>query len=137
MFSIYTADFPNSLRHAGVPLGTTSIRYLLYADDLVLLASSAPELQGALDCLAEYTSRFRLTVNVTKTKCMMFYKGYCPKPSFFYSGTPIELCSSFTYLGVVLTTRMSSTKHIDYVLAKANGKIGFLFAKLPLNECSS
>ena len=136
LFSIFTADFPNSLRHTGVPLGNVKIRYLLYADDLVLLAPSAPELQKALTHLEEYTSRYRLSVNVTKTKCMVFYKGYCPKSSFFYNGIPLELCTNFTYLGVVLSTRLSSSKHIDHVLAKANAKVGFLFARLPLREIS-
>ena len=49
-------------------------------------------------------------------------------------GHDLEVCNSFTYLGVVFTTRLSTTKHIEYVLSKCNAKIGFLFSRFPLKE---
>ena len=54
LYSIFTADFPKSLTHQGVNLGNTELHYLLYADDLVLLAASANDLQLALNKLGTY-----------------------------------------------------------------------------------
>ena len=134
LFSIFTSDIPSFLRHTGVPLGNTKIKYLLYADDLVILASSACELQFAISCVQQYAEKYHLTVNCSKTKCMIFYKGSCPRYTFKFKGHDIETCIYFTYLGVVFTTRLSVTKHVDHIISKCNSKIGFLFGKLPIKD---
>ena len=43
-----------------------------YADDGVLLSESAQGLQSALDSLYRYCTRWKLTLNVKKTKIMIF-----------------------------------------------------------------
>ena len=48
---------------------------LLYADDIVLFAKTAEELQKSLDILEEYYDRWKLTVNKSKTKIVIFRKG--------------------------------------------------------------
>jgi len=110
------------------------IRYLLYADDLVILSHSPRGLQLALNELHKYATENKLTISIQKTKCMVFYNGSCPTTVFYLDGQPLENCNEFTYLGVVFTTRLSSTKHIDHIVSKCNAKIGFLFSKLPLKE---
>ena len=122
------------LRHSGVSLGNANITYLLYADDLVLLAESADELQSAIFQLQHYASICHLTVNIQKTKCMIFYQGWCPQAEFYYMGRRLETCNEFTYLGVIFTTRLSSSKHIDYIISKCNTRLGILFNKLPLKD---
>ena len=44
---------------------------LLYADDMVLLATSAAGLQRQLDLLQQYCRQWGLTVNIDKTKLML------------------------------------------------------------------
>jgi hypothetical protein len=136
LYSLYTADLPDSLVHEGVELGHRNIiiKYLLYADDLVLLAHSPQELQRSITALEIYADQNELTVNAAKTKCLIFFRGYCPKSSFFYKGTEIECCKRFTYLGVVLTTQLAAGEHVKHVISKCNQRIGFLFAKLPLKD---
>lgn len=73
-------------------------------------------------------------MSVGKTKCMVFCRGYCPNITFHYLGEPIETCNSFTYLGVVFSTRLSAIKHVNHVVSKCNAKIGYLFSRLPLRE---
>ena len=46
----------------------------------------------------------------------------------------MEQCNTFTYLGVVFTTRLSAAKHVDHMLSKANARVGLLFAQLPLKS---
>ena len=63
-----------------------------------------------------------------------FSKGSPGSVKFFYGGKELVKCNEFSYLGVVMTPKLSSQKHIDSVLSKAEARIGFLFSQLPLKE---
>ena len=79
---------------------------LLYADDIVLFANSPDELQEGLDLLFNYCKRWKLKINVAKTKIMVFRRGgILPRNLvFYYDGEPLEIVFKFKYLGVVFTT---------------------------------
>ena len=134
LYSIYTHDLPDILKHEGVSLGNTEIKYLLYADDLVLISSSSTGLQNALNRLGHYTRKNNLTVNTAKTKCMIFHKGYVQKPELFFENQKLDICNNFTYLGIVFTTQLSSSKHAEHILSKCNAKVGYLFSALKIKE---
>ena len=53
---------------------------LLYADDTVILAESPRELQLALDAMDQYCTLWKLKINVSKTKVLVFSRGYVEKP---------------------------------------------------------
>ena len=134
LYSIFTHDLPKCLGHTGVPIVNTEIKYLLYADDLVLVATSADDLQTALNELFNYCKLNKLTINIKKTKCMIFHKGRCPKSKFYIDGLEIEQCKQFTYLGIVFTTQLSSSKHVEFIISKCNTRIAYLFSQLHLKE---
>jgi hypothetical protein len=134
LFSLFTSDLPDFISHEGVYLGSTEIKYLLYADDLVLLANQPGELQKALNQLCQYVGESKLTVNALKTKCVAFYNGSRPTAHFHFNGQVLENCNKFTYLGVVFTTRLSARKHIEHVVSKCNGTIGLLFSQIPIKS---
>ena len=46
---------------------------LLYADDTIILAENEIELQLALNKVYEYCMMFKLSVNITKTKIIVFF----------------------------------------------------------------
>ena len=48
---------------------------LLYADDTVIFAESPEKLQTASDTMKSYCDTWKLQVNVTKTKVVVFSKG--------------------------------------------------------------
>ena len=48
---------------------------LLYADNTIVLAENACELQKALDPVHEYCGMYKLTVNIKKTKIIVFSRG--------------------------------------------------------------
>ncbi len=50
----------------------TLIPLLLYADDLILMSTTASGLQKQLDVLASFCETHQLTVNLTKTKVVIF-----------------------------------------------------------------
>ena len=134
-YNLFTYDLPLFLNHEGVKLSPDiEVKYLLYADDLVVVASTASELQKGPYCLKIYADENNLTVNVGKTKCMIFAKGSCPKGSLFYDKNELEICNEFTYLGVVLTPKLSSQKHVNHIVSKCEGRIGYLFSSIPMKE---
>ena len=66
---------------------------LLYADDTVIIAESAADLQHSLDGLNLYCTAWNLKVNITKTKVVIFSKSSC-KNKVTELNTPIELVES-------------------------------------------
>ena len=59
----------------GIDIDMFKMFMLLYADDIVIFANSAEELQQSLDLLLNYCNIWKLTVNVARTKVMVFRKG--------------------------------------------------------------
>ena len=90
----------------GVVIDLLQLWSLLYADDITLLAESAQELQKSLDALENYCDRWKLTVNDTKTKIIVFKKGgRLPNGlQFTYKGSNIEIVNRFSYLGILFTS---------------------------------
>jgi hypothetical protein len=71
---------------------------LLYADDTVILAENANQLQKALDAMLSYCVSYKLVVNVKKTKVVIFSRGKVKNiPSFQYNNGLIEVTIGFTY----------------------------------------
>jgi hypothetical protein len=78
------------------------ISLLLFADDLVLLASTPEGLQRQIDALAIFCDLQQLTVNLGKTKVLIFNasKSYLTYLHFYYPGAEIEITTTYTYIGV-------------------------------------
>ena len=105
LFTLYIADLPAWLEAAGtrgVLLHDTWVRVLLYADDGVLVADSEEDLQEMLGALRGYCAKWRLFVNVAKTKGMVCGGSRLEKPTFRYDGHVIEIVNEFVYLGVMI-----------------------------------
>ena len=79
---------------------------LLYADDIIIFASPAVEIQNNLNILSEYCERYKLEVNTTKTKIMVFRRGGFLSQilKFYYNETEIAIVNTFSYLGIVFST---------------------------------
>ena len=79
---------------------------LLYADYIVIFANNQEQLQNSLDLLLEYCNRWKFTINITKTKVMVFRKGgMLPRNLiFYYNGVALEIVKEFKYLCIVFTS---------------------------------
>ena len=77
---------------------------LMYADDTMLLAESPENLQTLLNSVQDYTQRWVLTVNTSKTKIVVFRSSWrvYDKESWTFNDDTIEVVDSFRYLGLVL-----------------------------------
>lgn len=73
---------------------------LLYADDTVIIAESANDLQEALNTYEQYCENWKLKVNTSKTKIVVFSKGRQPVYNFTFKNEPIEAVNEYTYLGI-------------------------------------
>ena len=76
LFSIYLNDLNDCFDHLCDPIKihNTSISSLLYADDIVLISNSAEGLQRAMNKLGNFCQVWNLTVNISKTKVIVFNK---------------------------------------------------------------
>ena len=97
-----------AIRLGKFPLRSRNIHLflLLYADDIIIFANSAQELQTNLDILSEYCTRNRLVVNTGKTKFMIFRRGgILPRDlKFYYNEIELAIVNKFSYLGIVFST---------------------------------
>ena len=78
LFSMCLNDLEETLKNSGVNgviIDLLQLLSLFYADDILLFAESAEDLQGSIDVLGMYCDRWKLTVNCKKTKVVIFRKG--------------------------------------------------------------
>ena len=108
LFSLFFNDIEEQFSLSGVEgldLDLFKIFMLLYADDIAIFSNTAEGLQSGLDVLSDYCARWKLKVNVSKTKVLIFRKGgILPRNlAFTYDNEPLDIVKSFKYLGIVFT----------------------------------
>ena len=104
LFKILIDELPNMFNSEDhqVQLKDTPLCCLLYADDLVLLSSSADGLQNCLNKLSAFCDKYCLSVNLKKTKIIIFGRNAkLLNIPFLYKGKEIEHTLTYKYLGVV------------------------------------
>ena len=91
---------------------------ILYADDTALLSETAKGLQETLECFEQYCDLWKLTVNTSKTKVVIFSKRKCRNAqNFRLYGANIEVVDSYSYLGIIFnyngSFKTARTKLVD------------------------
>ena len=130
MFSLLVGDVADYIRLHGlhgfqiIP-GGQEIFSLLFADDIVLLSSTPHGLQRQINNLKKASSSLGLTVNLNKTKVIVFRKGgfLGRREKWSYGNEPLEVVNSYKYLGFLLTTQLSFNIACDEFASKAKGKV--------------
>ena len=105
--NIFQNDLHGSFSEGCDPvlIGDTSVNSISWADDLMLISTSAEGLQECLTRLHTYCYRWGLEVNTDKTKIMVL-----GKPSqrthlmFHFGNSEIENVKEFTYLGFQISS---------------------------------
>ena len=108
LFSLFLNDLEEVFAtqgYEGLDINIFKIFMLLYADDIVIFSKSAEELQEGLSLLLNYCNRWKLKVNVDKTKIMVFRNGGALPENlmFYYDNHVLEIVTKFKYLGIVFT----------------------------------
>ena len=109
LFNFYQSDllkFLNTASSTDIMLSDQYIKNcLLYADDLVIFSRSAKSLQINLNKLESFCENADLSVNLDKTKIMIFNN--CGKSLnnylFRYGADELENVKSYKYLGLIMS----------------------------------
>ena len=125
-FSIYINDLINS---------SNLFNYLMYADDTTLYfnledvdsVNMSDNINIHLEKINVWLKLNTLTVNVSKTKFMIFHKRRdTPQLDLLLNNIKIELVSNFTFLGIILDSSLSWKNHTKMIAIKISKIIGIL-----------
>ncbi len=139
LFALFINDMWDEIEEGGFCFNGTWIRMLMYADDVVFMASEPEVLQKMIDKLSGYCQKWDLMVNLNKSKIMVFRKKGPLKKSleWFYRGTKIEIVSQYKYLGVLFVTTGKFGTHLSAQLAVAKLAINTVYRKIfSLQACN-
>ena len=112
MFALFLNDLDNYLfqnGNNGITIDVNSDDYnsliriitLLYADDTIILAEDADSLQKALDDFAQYCKEWKLDLNISKSKVLIFGSKGKQKYSFHIETEMLSPSHTFTVLAPV------------------------------------
>lgn len=126
LFKIFVQDLTeqlNKVDNISAPaLDNLKINHLLWADDLVLLATDPASLQRLLDVLNKYVKDWELEVNISKTNVMVFNSsGRLLKESnnFRLGDSTIKSVRTYCYLGILFSLNGSFKAAIKTLVSKA------------------
>ena len=138
LFNLYINDLFETLKNdSSVSLDNQhNINALMYADDLIILSTTEHGLQKSLDALNEYCKKWKLSINVKKTKCMVFSKGTNTRNAEFSVGEKqITNTKEYKYLGITVNSKNCSfIPTMTDLGCKANKAIYSLLSKIPLKQ---
>ena len=99
-----------------------TIYLLLFADDSVLISDTATGLKQLLTEFEKYCDKWKLKVNVQKTKIVVFLRGWTltEEINFTCSGNIIEKVNSFNYLCLVFMSNGSFQNAFKTTTRKAS-----------------
>lgn len=126
LFLLYVNDLCR-LQLKGVPR--------LFADDTALfypqsnIESIVRNMNSDLEILSRYFAANLLSLNVSKTKYMVFHSPKKPIPphdNVMLNSCIIEEVKSFKYLGLILDSTLSWSDHINYIERKVSSLCGII-----------
>lgn len=96
-----------------VNVGWVIIKFLAFADDIVLLAQDRLTLQRMINEFERYCQKWDLVVNLDKSKVVISRNGGKParREKYYFNNQRIEVVNRYKYLGIVLTSGLSLHEH--------------------------
>ena len=94
LFALYINDLAQEIKECSndIKIGDEHCNILMYADDLALISDSESNLQNMLNVLAAWCTKWRMKVNVSKTKVVHYRANSQERStvSFKYNNDTIE-----------------------------------------------
>ncbi len=88
--------------------GDIKVGCLMYADDLVILSDSKKGMQNSLNKLSNYCKKWKLEINVNKSKIMIgSQKKAANEESFYIDTQELEQVHTYKYLGLEISSNGS------------------------------
>ena len=127
LYSCFINGLAEDLKTSNMGLRIAGIHtpLLMYADDIVLLASSVQELREMNTIVSNYAHRNRYTLNGDKSAVMVFNASdsllaEVNAEQWTLSGEPVKVKQSYKYLGTETLTNLNWDHHLKQVIAKAS-----------------
>ena len=147
LFSIYLNDLHDFFSNSGICNGFSipnelnedynlflKMFVLLYADDTVLLGSTADDLQNALDLYENYYNTWKLSqYNEIKSSRVFFFffsKGRQGTYNFTYNQAPVETLNEYKYFGIIFSRYGSFYKTKQKIANQATRTMYSLLRKM-------
>jgi hypothetical protein len=130
LFALFLNDMYEELG-GGFWIDELQIRILMYADDVVILADHPIILQDMIRNLEKYCSNWGMTVNLSKSKILVFRNGglLSQHEKWVFNGAPIDIVGRYEYLEVLFTPKVSYTQHIQERSKKAKRYVNGIWQK--------
>ena len=123
LFSLFVNDLESSLINDDFNLNVidTLIKVLMFADDMAIFSTTIEGLQIGLNNLSDYCKKWGITVNVSKTKIVIFCKGGKVREDekWYYNDVLLEIVKSFKYVGCDITSAGSFKNCISNLVSSA------------------
>ena len=122
LFLLFINDLPDGLQ--------SPVR--LFADDCVLYRqistpADAITLQRDLDMLGQWEQKWQMDFNPSKCHVLHVTRSHSPSnDTYILRGHTLDAVEEATYLGVLLTSKINWTPHINNITAKASRTLGFV-----------
>ena len=136
LFNLFLNDLFTQLRNGNCdPVSLNNVDHinaLAYADDIVLLSTSKEGLQRAINLTDKYCDMWRLKINKSKTKSMVFSRGNKKiNTTFHVNGAALENVKEFKYLGITVHKKSCSfTPTLNHFKVKATRALYALRSKI-------
>ncbi len=127
-FSIIINDLLKELNSSGIGIkvdGNLLVSVLAFADDIVLLAENADDLQKLIGIVHHWSSKWRFIINPEKSQIVHYRNA--PKSrtnvnfKLYENGPSLQVVDSYRYLGVYLDEYLTFN-HTTSLLASAGGR---------------
>ena len=106
-----------------------TLLHFFYADDLANSGDTVRNLQKLADHLSSFCKRWKMKVNIDKTKVIVFRNGGYLRhyEKWFIDGAQIEVVSAYKYLGIVFTPKLSWSKAKHTLALQARKALGMFY----------
>ena len=133
LFSLFINGLAREINEVGkgVDVGGRRVRLLMYADDIVLMAESAKDLQNMLDVVTAYSKRWRFRVNPKKGKSEVMIFGRKPRNKnrkWWLAGEEICETCMYKYLGIELRSGLSYKHYKEKIVTEARKRMMLVWA---------
>ena len=127
LFIIYMNDLPSAVNF---------IELIIYADDTTLFANlinsnnsnNVVQINYELSVISEWLKLNKLSLNVAKTKAMIFHapQKKVTEPDIFIDDIRISYVSEFNFLGILIDKNLKWKSHINMVSKKVSKAVGIM-----------
>lgn len=136
LFILYINDITDAVQ-GGINFFGVTIPALMYADDIVFLSDSVDGLQRMINRLDVYCKNWNLTINLQKSKIMVFRDGggrYSSLEKWKSNGEDVEIVRKYKYLGMIVSANLNLNVHLEEKLADAKRAISSIWERCIKNN---